>query len=251
VTIENDLAVMLYALGDLQRAEAMARRSLDSWRGVPHTETLSLRLLGSILTSAGRDAEARAALDQALQLAREQSSGLLAADTLVRRAWLLLGGARAEAEEDLAAAEALLRGSSEPLIVSNFAFVRVLLDDATGRAPDAALIGRLRDLGRRSRHPLLHARLARIEAVAALAAGDPGSALLCAQRQADIARAAGLLEPLAEALVWRAEVAARSAQDPAAHRPAAAEALALAQAQGFVRVARRASAWLAALPGVV
>ena len=57
LTIENDLAVMLHALGELARAEAMARRSLQSWRGVPHTETLSLLVLGSVLTSAGRLAE--------------------------------------------------------------------------------------------------------------------------------------------------------------------------------------------------
>jgi tetratricopeptide (TPR) repeat protein len=252
LTIENDLAVMLHALGDLQRAERMARRSLESWRGLPHTEALSLRVLGSILTSAGREAEARAALDRALQLAREQSSDLLASDTLVRRAWLLLlCDAWADAEEDLAAAEALLRDSSEPLILSNFFFVRVLLDDATGRPPDAACVHRLRDLGRRSRHPLLHVRLALAEAVLALAGGDVGLALLQAQRQAEIARAAGLLEPLAEALVWKAELAARTAQDPAVHRPDALEALRLAEVQGFARLARRASAWLDAAPGVV
>lgn len=54
LTIENDLAVMLHALGELAPAEAMARQSLQSWRGVPHTETLSLLVLGSVLTSAGR-----------------------------------------------------------------------------------------------------------------------------------------------------------------------------------------------------
>ena len=54
LTIENDLAVMLHTLGELAPAEAMARQSLQSWRGVPHTETLSLLVLGSVLTSAGR-----------------------------------------------------------------------------------------------------------------------------------------------------------------------------------------------------
>ena len=58
LTIENDLAVMSHALGDLATAEAMARRSLRSWTGVAHTEALSCLVLGSTLASGGRFAEA-------------------------------------------------------------------------------------------------------------------------------------------------------------------------------------------------
>ena len=35
LTVENDLAVMLHALGEVEAAEAMARRSLASWAGSP------------------------------------------------------------------------------------------------------------------------------------------------------------------------------------------------------------------------
>jgi tetratricopeptide (TPR) repeat protein len=247
VTIENDLAVMLHALGNLQRAEVMARRSLESWRGMPHTEALSLRALGSILTSAGRDDEARAALDQALQLACEQSSGLLESDTLVRRAHLLLlSDARQEAGRDLDAAQALLQDSSEPLIVSNYVLARVLLEVACGHVPAAADVERLRALGRRSSHPLLRVRLARVEAELALSAGDVQAAGKFVRSQADIARQAGLLEPLAEALVGAAELALQGRGQHEAHRPDVVEALSLAEAQGFARLARRARDWLLA-----
>jgi tetratricopeptide (TPR) repeat protein len=236
VTIENDLAVMLHALGELQRAELMARRSLESWRGLPHTEALSLRVLGSILSSAGRDDEARTAFDQALQRAREQSSGLLESDTLVRRAHLmLLNDARQEAACDLDAAQPLLQDSSEPLIVSNYLLARARVDVAGGRLPDPALVDRLRALGRLSSHPLLQVRLASVEALLALSAGHPQTARKFVGRQADIARKAGLLEPLTEALLWGAELALDGTG-----QPAVLEALGLAEAQGFDRLARRA-----------
>ena len=64
LTIENDLAVMCHALGDLGTAEAMARRSLRSWVGVAHTEALSSLVLGSTLTSSGRYGEALEAFEQ-------------------------------------------------------------------------------------------------------------------------------------------------------------------------------------------
>lgn len=250
LTIENDLAVMLNALGELHRAEAMVRRSLANWRGVAHTEALSLLVLGSVLTGLGRHGAARDALAQALQLAQEQGSGLFEAEALVRRARLWLQcGRLADARADLDRVEPLLRASADPMRVSQYALVRAACQMAQGEPIDPGLAERLRGIGLKSVHPLLHARLARLEVLMALQADDPARALQAAGRQAEIARAAGLLEPLGDALLLQSRALAlvgRLAEAPAPLR----EAAALAQAQGLADIAWRALAGLAALePG--
>jgi tetratricopeptide (TPR) repeat protein len=266
LTIENDLAVMLSALGELDRAELMVRRSLASWQGVAHTEALSLLVLGSVLTSAGRHAEAMAALDQALLLARAQSSGLFEAEALVRRArlWLQCGHFD-QALADLDQAAPWLQGSGDPLRVSHYALTRVLTQLALGQPPERSLAERVRIIGLRSAHPLLHARLARIELALALAVtlpnGQPGprkqvrakaqpgtgteTSTAAAERLIMITREAGLLEPLAEALLLRA----RLSPAPQQALPLLLEAAALADAQGFADVGWRAHAGLAAATG--
>ena len=279
LTIENDLAVMQHALGQIERAETMARRSLASWRGVPHTEALSLLVLGAILTSAGRFGEAHEALDQALALGRQQASALFTSQALVRRAqaWLLMGQIEA-AQADLDAAAPLLRDSAEPLRLSHFVLLRVqcqvaiqqVASEAAGSTPghaaglsyaqtagpalnpaasqlsrqadgqlrDADLIQRLRDAAQRSRHPLVHARLAQIDALCAQAAGQRPAALAACQRWATLAGEAGLLESVAESLLLRA----RLVRGAAPARALRSQALALARAQGFADLARRAQA---------
>lgn len=250
LTIENDLAVMLNALGELSRAETMARRSIASWQGVAHTETLSQLVLGSVLTSAGRHDEAQAALDRALQLGREQSSALFEAEALVRRSRLWLQcGRSVQALADLDLAEPLLRESSDPLRVSQYAVTRVLAQIDAGLEPERGLADRLRGISLRSAHPLLHARMARIEGALALVDGDAARALRAAQRQAEICRAAGLLEPLAEALLLQACAIRAGAEAPASQADPlllANEAAALSDAQGFADLSWRAHAWLAA-----
>jgi len=247
LTIENDLAVMHNALGELSHAEAMARRSLASWQGVVHTETLSLLVLGSVLTSAGRHDEARAALDRARQLGHEQASALFEAEALVRRArlWLQCGRA-ADALADLDAAEPMLRDQGDPLRVSQYAVHRVLAQIDAGLAPDRTLADRLLGISLRSAHPLLHARMARIEGALARADGDPARALRAAQRQADICHEAGLLEPLAEALLLQAFAAAAAVveglQTGVDAQAIAAQAAALCAAQGFADPAARRAA---------
>lgn len=248
LTIENDLAVMLHALGELARAESLARRSLQSWRGVPHTETLSLLVLGSVLTSAGRLAEAHEVLGQALRMGREQGSRLFEAESLVRRGRLWLAGGRfAEAATDLDAADALLHDSAEPLRLSAYTLARALLATAARgelRPPDRVNLGELTDRLRRSSlnstHPLLHARIAQVDALLARAEGNFERAALAAQRQAEIARSAGLPEPLCDALLLQAR-AARAGSGPAAGWQAwLQEAVALAQAQGLCDATWRA-----------
>lgn len=254
LTIENDLAVMLHALGELTRAETMARRSLASWQGVLHTETLSLLVLGAVLTSAGRHDEAQAALDRALALGRTQSSALFEAEALVRRARLWLQCGRFDAAlDDLGPAGQLLAESGDPLRVSQYALHTVLAQLAAGRPAERGLADRLRTISLRSAHPLLHARMARIEAGLALSDGEPLRAHRAAVRQAEICRAAGLLEPLAEALLLQAQALALAARSPGAPPPPddalalVHEAAALADAQGFADLAWRAHAWLASV----
>jgi hypothetical protein len=72
-------------------------------------------------------------------------------------------------------------------------------------------------------------RLARMQAVLALADGQRDLAAQAAQRQADTARAAGLLVPLADALLLLASVAS-SDED---RKRLAGEALTLSEKQGF------------------
>lgn len=246
LTIENDLAVMLQALGELDEAEAMARRSLDSWAGVAHTQTLSLLVLGLVLTSQGRHAEADEALLRALALARQQSSAGFEAEAQVRRARLALQCGRiADARAALAVAAPLLHGSPEPLRVSQWVLMEVLAATAAGQAVDPALLARLDDVAGRSAHPLVQVRRARVAVELALPS-DPAAAAAAADRQADIARRAGLMEPLAEALLLRARAGGLLGQARSACRPWVEEAAALAQAQGYTDLLWRSQAWLAA-----
>jgi len=241
LTIENDLAVMLFALGDLARAETMARRSLLSWAGVAHTETLSLLVLGSVLTSAGRYTEALAALNQAHQLATEQGSALFVAEAQVRRARLRMQCGQYEtALQDLDQADTALHGSTDPLRVSQYAVVRLDCQLAAGLLPDRALIERVQSLTARSSHPLMLARLARMQAVLALADGQFDLAAQATRGQAETARAAGLLEPLADA--WLLLACASSNADE--RQRLIGDALELAQKQGFADLAWRARSGL-------
>jgi tetratricopeptide (TPR) repeat protein len=252
LTIENDLAVMLHALGELAEAESMARSSLLSWCGVAHTETLSLLVLGLVLTSQGRHDEADARLRRALVLAREQSSSGFEAEAQVRLARLALQCGRiADARASLDAAAPLLRGSPEPLRVSQWAWAEVMVASAAGVSVDPAVLDSLADVASRSVHPLVQARVARVRAELALRAGDALAAREAARQQAAVARQAGLLEPLAEALLLEACIGLRSAGQSVAEGLALAhEAEAIARAQGLVELQWRASSWLAVQGGV-
>jgi tetratricopeptide (TPR) repeat protein len=233
ITIENDLAVMLQALGRLDEAETMARRSLHSWAGVAHTETLSLLVLGLILTSAGRHDEADAALTRALALAREQASPGFEAEALVRRARLLLQWGRAdEAQAALDLASPLLAASPEPLRVSQLVMAQVLTAQGTGRPLPPGALERLHDVAQRSSHPLVQIRQARVEHALA---HDAASATAAAERMAALARRAGVQEALAEGLLLQA----LSTPDPALAPTLAREAEALAARLGLAKLLAR------------
>jgi tetratricopeptide (TPR) repeat protein len=237
LTIENDLAVMLFALGDLARAETMARRSLVSWAGVAHTESLSLLVLGSILTSAGRYTEGLEALNRAHQLGMEQGSALFVAEAQVRRARLQMQcGHYENALQDLDQADTALHGSSDPLRVSQFAVVRLDCQIAAGLDPDRTLVERTQALTDCSSHPVMLARLARMQAVLALADGQMELAAQAAQRQADTAQRAGLQEHLADALLLLASATSFGRE----RERLIGDALRQAEAQGFADLAWRA-----------
>jgi hypothetical protein len=217
-------------------------------------------VLGLVLTSAGRCEEADAALLRALHMARAQNSPGFEAEALVRRARLLLQQDRvAEAQAALDTAAPLLAHSPEPLRVSQLVLAQVQAK-TQARAPGVAssdkditfnmngqlqpLMQRLQTAAASSTHPLVHVRLAQVQHLAAQAAGDGATALQAAQHMANTARHAGLLEPLALALVLQAESSGRAA--PAGTQAGVHEALALATRQGFAHVQRRAQAWLLA-----
>ena len=243
LTIENDLAVMLLALGRLDEAEAMARRSLDSWRGVPHTEALSLLVLGGILTSAGRHAPACQALQQALALARAQGSAAFEAEAHVRLARSLLRqGDGPAAAAALDAAAPLVARSPEPLRVSQLVLQRVLLAAAGGPALTVDEQALLDSAAARSSHPLVQTRVCRVQAEIALMAGDAAAASAAAQRQAALASEAGLPEPLVEAWLLQLRAVALSGQRPA-DAPLARQAEDLARAHGLADLAADAAAW--------
>jgi tetratricopeptide (TPR) repeat protein len=249
ITIENDLAVMLQALGEVEAAEAMARRSLESWAGVAHTETLSLLVLGLVLTSAGRHDEAEAALLRALALAREQGSAGFEAEALVRRARLQLQREDcAAAQAALDAAAPLLRDSSEPLRVSQWVLAQVLAASALARPMPGDAIARLQAVAGRSAHPLVHARLARVETEAAFVEDRPRDAVQAAARYAEVAQAGELNELRAEALLLQARARQATGEPAAAVRPLIESAADQARRNGYADVLRRAEVWLAANP---
>lgn len=224
-TLENDLGVMLHALGDLGRAEVMLRRSLQSWRGVRHTETLSNLALGAVLGSAGRFDEARQCLDEALAVARAQGSPLFEFEALVRLARVDWLQQRPEAARGLLAEAALhVQRIGSPLPLSQYLATVCVVAQALGQGPPAPLLDRLAALAEAMPHPLVRARWARARLADHLARGTPQPALAAAQAQAETALQAGLAEWRVEALAWvarltegdAAQAALREARDLAA-----------------------------------
>ncbi|MBL0089616.1 MAG: AAA family ATPase [Ideonella sp.] len=239
ITVENDLAVMLHALGRIDEAEAMARASLRSWAGVAHTETLSLLVLGSVLGSAGRWVEAEQALTCALMLARDQASPGFEAEALVRRARVkLLSGRAAEAQSALDTAAPLLAASQEPLRVSQLVLLQVQVALALGQALPGGALARIERLAQGSSHPLVLARLATVRVAHAQRAGEVAEAQGHAAEVVRMARAAGLQEVLAEGLLLQAMAEAPGGE------PVARQALALATRLGLAGLQQRVQGWL-------
>jgi tetratricopeptide (TPR) repeat protein len=227
LTIENDLAVMCHALGDLPRAEAMARRSLDSWRGLAHTETLSLLVLGAVLTSAGRFEPARAALEQALALGRQQGSALFAGEALARLARMHgCAGDTDAAREAAAQAWAAVGDTAEPLRLSALVLVAAL--SAPNDAATRQALARLVPAAERCGHPLALARRWRAQAALCEADGDRAGALAAARQMEAVADRASLAEWRCEALCLQARLAVGEAAQRV--RQAAAQ---LAAERGF------------------
>ncbi len=245
LTIENDLAVMLLALGDLPRAQIMARRSLVSWAEVPHTQALSLLVLGSVLTGMGQHAEALEALDRAEQLGQAQGSSLFEAEAQVRRAklWLQCGHTD-RAMADLTRAQPTLAGSRDPLRTSQYACARLLCQVAQGLRPEPELLENVQALTERSAHPLVFARLARMQLALAQAEGNRDAATRAACQQTDVARQAGMLEVLADGLLLQAELS----PTPQAQWALLSEAAAIADRQGMAHNTWRAHRVLATHP---
>lgn len=201
LTIENNLAVLYHALGELGTAEKMARRSLHSWAGVPHTEALSLLNLGTTLTSLGRFDDASQALAEAEKLGRQQGSTRFGGEALVRRARLhWCAGEHVAARRAALAARAEAGSVCEPLRGSNLALMEVLTAIGCGAEPDVAALSELEAYFASSRHPLVRARYWRAQAERARAGGDGRAAIDSARRQLAVAQEAGLLEWACEAL---------------------------------------------------
>ncbi|WIV97610.1 ATP-binding protein [Kinneretia aquatilis] len=250
LTVENDLAVMLGTLGELAQAEALVRSSLQRWAGFAQVESRSNGVLGVLLAGQGRHAEAKTAMEAGVRLARLQASDWLAAEGLLNLARLMLQCGRPEwAARHIAEAEATLGDNPEPIYRSKWMLNSILVASALGQTPAAAPLAWLRERGQQPAHPLVQCRARRAEAELALQARDGSAALQAAERQAGLARDAGLQELWAEArlLTLRARMLLGAA--PADLRPLAQEVQALAAAKSYAELHWRASAWLAAHDG--
>lgn len=234
IMVENDLGVALHARGELQRAEAAVRRGLVTWAGVPHAECLSQLNLGAILTSAGRYAEAQAALTLALHGAREQHARLFEGEALHRLARLLLGtGQPAEALRMLEAAFACLPPDGDALRLAQWhaqAVPAALACREHGAA--AQHLQAAEALAARQQHPITAARVARAAAEYALATGDPAVADAAARRVVLLAQQHGLAELEVEGLLLKARGAALAGCPDAAAM--LQSAMALARKRGLV-----------------
>jgi tetratricopeptide (TPR) repeat protein len=229
ITIENDLAVVYFALGELGAAEAMAQRSLKSWAGVAHTEALSLLVLGATLTSLARFEEAAAALDRAELLGRAQGSARFVGEAQVRRAMLLWALGQDQAAQRCALSARATCGQTVEALRRSAVDLAIVLGGGArkdGLAMEAS--GRLAELVEGARHPLALVRCWRGIGAAAEAAGDRRRALQAARRQEAVAACSGLAEWRCEAL-WRIARQAGGAEAEGAR----AEALALAHSMGF------------------
>jgi tetratricopeptide (TPR) repeat protein/DNA-binding SARP family transcriptional activator len=234
LTIENDLAVMLHALGHLQRAETMARRSLESWQGVTHTQALSRLVLGSVLTSMGRYDEAHEVLQQALALARAQTSKLFESEALMRLTRVLaLAGQVDRAVQTWAEAAPMLADDTSPLKISQGLLAQAACAEAADIDVDPTLLARLDALCRSQPHPLAQARLARAEFTAARRRQDWVEAEQAARRLIDTAQHAGLQEWLAEGWLLAAELRLDTGQIWPDLRDLLGQALKLAQTEGM------------------
>ncbi|MFO1228519.1 AAA family ATPase [Roseateles sp.] len=230
MTIENDLAVMLHALGRVDEALSMIRRALVSWAGVPHAEALSLLVLGVILISAGRHEESDEALQRSLALARAQNSPGFETEGLVRLARLRLAQGRpAEARQLLREAEAFVAESPEPLRVSHWIWAETLCAERLAEALSPASRSRLQAMTGLSQHPLVHLRWARVRWAWAHAAQDAAAATAAAEDMARLAERGPLPESQAEA--WR--LLALTAADARSAQALEARAQALALKCGF------------------
>jgi DNA-binding SARP family transcriptional activator/tetratricopeptide (TPR) repeat protein len=68
ITLENDLAVAYWWIGELKKAEHEIMQSLEHWQGSSHVEALSLMNLGFIRLSQGRFADALASMNRAKEI---------------------------------------------------------------------------------------------------------------------------------------------------------------------------------------
>lgn len=200
ITMENDLACMLYWLGELAPARQQALASLSSWCDVPHTVLLSLLILIQIELSAGQARTALHYLERAESLAQQQNSSMFWCELHLRWARYHLSGQQAAAARiSLQKAQALL--SAEPLRNSQFALFQAMLAMQTGdthELPDASSLKRLSD----SHHVLVRVRLAWIKVLELRLKqpADVAAQLSAAKQMEQIAARAGMAELRVQAL---------------------------------------------------
>ena len=153
-------------------------------------------------------------------------------EALARRARLhWVAGKTDAAREATRAARAQTGSVIEPLRANALALMEVLTSTQAGATPDRVALDVLESIVTHCAHPLVHARHWRAQAALAAWRGDSFAALGAAHRLAVVARQAGLLESLCEALALIARF------DPGSG--ARAQALTLAQAQGLAWLLER------------
>ena len=132
----------------------------------------------------------------------------------------------------------------------------MLCASAAGSAAPEGALRRLQGMAQRSEHPLVHVRLARVVNELAVVRSDWLAAAEAARDMAELARRAGLLEALAEALLLQACAGLRLAKprldtperaltaDEPVYLTQAKRTCVLATKQGFADLRWRAASWL-------
>ena len=240
LTLEHDLGRVLYDLGELDAATIWLRRSLQTFEGVAHAETLTRATLGLTLTVQGRFREAWTELRRGETLARQHGLGTFLAEILFRQANMYFSsGDLPEAARLCREALSQIRAIGDPMRLGFILAGNVTTELHSRNLPAArARLTELQSCLRTRPHPITVALCHRGAADLARVEGDLITFRAEAVALVQLARASHLAEQLGFGLLLLAD----ATDEVQAQQNLRLEALGLAQRQGMQPLA-----WLAAV----